>query len=67
MVLGEVGIGNTTVAAALAAGQLGLEASEVVGLGAGGDTGTLDRKRATIAAALARVRTERGASISPIR
>lgn len=58
--LGEVGIGNTTVAAALAAGQLGLEVSEVLGLGAGGDTGTLDRKRATIAATLSRVRSERG-------
>jgi nicotinate-nucleotide--dimethylbenzimidazole phosphoribosyltransferase len=58
--LGEVGIGNTTVAAALAAGQLGLEVSEVLGLGAGGDTGTLERKQATIAAALSRVRSERG-------
>jgi nicotinate-nucleotide--dimethylbenzimidazole phosphoribosyltransferase len=60
LALGEVGIGNTTVAAALAAGQLGLDASEVLGLGAGGDAGTLDRKRTTIAAALTRVRSERG-------
>jgi nicotinate-nucleotide--dimethylbenzimidazole phosphoribosyltransferase len=58
--LGEVGIGNTTVAAALAAGQLGLEAPDVVGLGAGGDAGTLERKRAAVAAGLARVRSERG-------
>jgi nicotinate-nucleotide--dimethylbenzimidazole phosphoribosyltransferase len=64
VVLGEVGIGNTTVAAALAAGQLGLEATEVLGLGAGGDTGTLDRKRATIAAALTRVRSERGGQLA---
>lgn len=60
VVLGEIGIGNTTVAAALAAGQLGLAASEVVGLGAGGDTGTLERKRSTIDAALSRVRGREG-------
>jgi nicotinate-nucleotide--dimethylbenzimidazole phosphoribosyltransferase len=60
VVLGEIGIGNTTVAAALAAGQLGLAASEVVGLGAGGDTGTLERKRSTIEAALSRVRGKEG-------
>ena len=62
--LGEVGIGNTTVAAALAAAQLGLEASEVVGLGAGGDSGTLERKRSTIEAALSRVRAEHGRGMS---
>jgi nicotinate-nucleotide--dimethylbenzimidazole phosphoribosyltransferase len=62
--LGEVGIGNTTVASALAAGQLGLDASDVLGLGAGGDSGTLDRKRATIAAALTRVRSERGRQLA---
>ena len=55
VVLGEIGIGNTTVAAALAAGQLGLAATEAVGLGAGGDTGTVERKRSTIDAALSRV------------
>lgn len=58
--LGEVGIGNTTVAAALAASQLGLNASDVLGLGAGGDAGTLDRKRTAITAALARARSEHG-------
>ena len=64
VVLGEMGIGNTTVAAALAAGQLGLAAPDVVGLGAGGDTGTLQRKRSTIEAALSRVRRERGHRLS---
>ena len=52
--LGEVGIGNTTVAAALVACRLGLPADEVVGLGAGGDSATLGRKRTAVAAALAR-------------
>jgi nicotinate-nucleotide--dimethylbenzimidazole phosphoribosyltransferase len=52
--LGEVGVGNTTVAAALAAGLLGLTAEETVGLGAGGDMGTLDRKRRIVAMALRR-------------
>ena len=52
--LGEVGIGNTTVAAALVAGRLGLVAEDAVGLGAGGDSATLGRKRAAVDAALAR-------------
>ena len=54
VVLGEVGVGNTTVAAALVAAQLKLHADDAVGLGAGGDTGTLARKRALVDAALAR-------------
>ena len=64
VVLGEIGIGNTTVAAALAAGQLGLAAPEVVGLGAGGDAGTLQRKRSTIEAALSRARGEQDHRLS---
>ena len=58
--LGEVGIGNTTVAAALTAVLLDLEASAVVGLGAGADTAMLDRKRAVVTAALARAGCEHG-------
>jgi nicotinate-nucleotide--dimethylbenzimidazole phosphoribosyltransferase len=54
VVLGEVGIGNTTVAAALVATRLKLKADDAVGLGAGGDAGTLARKRAVVDAALAR-------------
>jgi nicotinate-nucleotide--dimethylbenzimidazole phosphoribosyltransferase len=53
--LGEVGIGNTTVAAALAALLLSLPASAVVGLGSGADTDMLERKRAVVAGALERV------------
>lgn len=55
--LGEVGIGNTTVAAALVSYQLGLPVGDTVGLGAGGDSATLARKRASVDAALARVRS----------
>ena len=58
--LGEVGIGNTTVAAALTAALLDLEASAVVGLGAGADTAMLDRKRAVVTEALARAGCEHG-------
>ena len=52
--LGEVGIGNTTVASALVAARLGLDVDDVVGLGAGGDSSTLARKRAAVEAALER-------------
>ena len=54
--LGEVGIGNTTVAAALAAVLLRRPAEEVVGLGTGADADMLQRKREVVAGALARVR-----------
>jgi nicotinate-nucleotide--dimethylbenzimidazole phosphoribosyltransferase len=71
--LGEIGVGNTTVAAALAALLLDLDAGpeghpderpgpaeldRTVGLGAGADTATLDRKRAVVKAALARARRD---------
>ncbi|MDQ2650842.1 MAG: 5,6-dimethylbenzimidazole synthase, partial [Actinomycetota bacterium] len=56
VLLGEVGIGNTTVAAALTAGLLELEAPAVVGLGAGADSAIVDRKREVVAGALDRVR-----------
>ena len=52
--VGEVGVGNTTVAAALAAAFLGLTAAGTVGLGAGADSATLYRKRQTVEAALRR-------------
>ncbi len=58
--LGEVGVGNTTVAAALTAALLGLDPAAVVGLGAGADTEMLDRKVATVAAALDRARQHHG-------
>ena len=53
--LGEVGIGNTTVAAALTAALLGIGAAEVVGLGSGADSAMLERKAAVVEGALARV------------
>jgi nicotinate-nucleotide--dimethylbenzimidazole phosphoribosyltransferase len=53
--LGEVGIGNTTVAAALAAALLAVPADQVTGRGAGSDTDTVTRKRRVVARALARM------------
>ncbi|SDS04468.1 cob(II)yrinic acid a,c-diamide reductase [Nocardioides scoriae] len=58
--LGEVGIGNTTVAAALAAGALDLPADDVVGLGAGADADMLRRKAEVVTRAVARVRRDAG-------
>ncbi len=55
VLLGEVGIGNTTVAAVLAAALLGVPAEHVAGRGAGSDTGTVARKRRVVEQALARM------------
>lgn len=52
IVLGEIGIGNTTVAATLLAALTGLSPEAVCGRGTGLDAQGLERKRATIAAAL---------------
>jgi nicotinate-nucleotide--dimethylbenzimidazole phosphoribosyltransferase len=52
--IGEVGVGNTTVASALAAYFLKTDAADVVGLGAGADAAMLDRKRAVVESALSR-------------
>jgi nicotinate-nucleotide--dimethylbenzimidazole phosphoribosyltransferase len=54
LVPGELGIGNTTAASALLAGLLGLSAEAVVGAGSGVGPQGLVRKRAAVAAALAR-------------
>jgi nicotinate-nucleotide--dimethylbenzimidazole phosphoribosyltransferase len=53
--VGEVGIGNTTVAAALAAALLAVPAAQVVGRGAGSDTAIVARKQQIVAQALARM------------
>ena len=53
--LGEVGIGNTTVASALAAALLAAPAEEVVGRGVGSDTATVTRKQHVVRQALARM------------
>jgi nicotinate-nucleotide--dimethylbenzimidazole phosphoribosyltransferase len=54
--VGEVGVGNTTVAAALAAGLLGGDPNSLIGLGAGSDSAIVEAKRLVVSAALARVR-----------
>jgi nicotinate-nucleotide--dimethylbenzimidazole phosphoribosyltransferase len=52
--LGEIGIANTTVAAALAAGLLRTGPGDVTGLGSGADAAMMARKRAVVAGALRR-------------
>ncbi|TAN34934.1 nicotinate-nucleotide--dimethylbenzimidazole phosphoribosyltransferase [bacterium] len=52
IVVGEIGIGNTTVAAALLAALTGLSPEAVCGRGTGLDAQGLERKRAIVAAAL---------------
>lgn len=56
--LGEVGVGNTTVAAALACALLDLEPQDAVGLGSGSDAAMVARKREVVAAALTRTKGE---------
>jgi nicotinate-nucleotide--dimethylbenzimidazole phosphoribosyltransferase len=53
VILGEMGIGNTTSAAAIAAALLGIEAHEITGVGTGLDAAGRERKARIIAAALA--------------
>lgn len=55
VILGEVGIGNTTVAAALAAALLNLTAADTAGLGAGADSAMLTRKIDVVSGALSRI------------
>ena len=57
--LGEVGVGNTTVAAALACALLDLEPQDAVGLGSGSDADMVARKREVVAAAVVRTQGER--------
>lgn len=54
VVLGEIGIGNTTVAAALAAALTGAPVDTLVGRGAGSDSAGIARKQAVVTGALAR-------------
>ncbi|MFC4693870.1 5,6-dimethylbenzimidazole synthase [Geodermatophilus arenarius] len=63
LALGEVGVGNTTVAAALAAGLLGADPADVTGLGSGADSEVLERKRAVVAQAVRRA----GSGLAPER
>lgn len=54
--LGEVGVGNTTVAAALACALLDADPTDAVGLGAGADAEVLARKRQVVAEVVSRAR-----------
>jgi nicotinate-nucleotide--dimethylbenzimidazole phosphoribosyltransferase len=54
VVLGEIGIGNTTTTAALTSALTGAPPSRTVGRGAGMDAAGLERKRALVADALDR-------------
>lgn len=58
VLLGELGIGNTTSASAVAALLLDIGANEAVGLGTGVGKEALARKQALVARALQRVRTK---------
>jgi nicotinate-nucleotide--dimethylbenzimidazole phosphoribosyltransferase len=55
LIIGDMGIGNTTPSAALVAATFGLRAEEVVGRGTGVDDDRLQHKSQVIAAALDRV------------
>ena len=57
LAVGEMGIGNTTVAAALCLGLFGGEATDWTGPGTGVTGAGLEQKRAVVAAAAARHRT----------
>ncbi|UOY03444.1 5,6-dimethylbenzimidazole synthase [Blastococcus sp. PRF04-17] len=66
--LGEVGVANTTVAAAVACGLLDVDPAGVTGLGSGADSAVLDRKLAVVAAAVQRVRQAApGLADDPVR
>ena len=65
LVLGEMGIGNTTAATALAAALLDLPGRDLVGRGAGLDDASLERKARTIEKALALHRSSIVAAGSP--
>ena len=67
LVPGDMGIGNTTVAAALVGAALGLEASEVVGRGTGIDDATREDKVAVVAAAIDRARSHRDDPVALLR
>lgn len=58
--LGEVGVGNTTVAAALVAALLGVEPALAVGLGAAADSAMVRNKREVVGRALERARADHG-------
>ena len=66
LLIGEMGIGNTTTAAALVCALLGLDAHSVAGRGAGLSDAGLERKRAVIERALERNRPDRRDAVDVI-
>lgn len=67
LVLGEMGIGNTTAAAALAAASFGGSGADWVGPGTGVDAAGLARKAETVDAGLARHAAARGQPFEVLR
>ena len=67
LAVGEMGIGNTTVAAALCLALFGGEAEDWTGPGTGVAGAALDRKREIVAAAVARHRPEAGDPFDVLR
>ena len=67
LVPGDMGIGNTTVAATLVGAALGLAAADVVGRGTGVDDETLASKRAVVDAAIGRGRAHRDEPLALLR
>jgi nicotinate-nucleotide--dimethylbenzimidazole phosphoribosyltransferase len=67
LVPGDMGIGNTTVVAALVGAVLGLEAHDVVGRGTGIDDATRESKLAVVDAALTRARDHRDDPVALLR
>lgn len=61
--LGETGIGNTTVAAAMAARLLDLAPEQAVGIGAAADAGMAQRKTEVVRQALARTTARQPAEV----
>ncbi|NYJ73311.1 5,6-dimethylbenzimidazole synthase [Allobranchiibius huperziae] len=62
VVLGEVGVGNTTIAAALVCALIHVDPRDAVGLGAGSDAAIVARKADVVEAALTRARPAIGAA-----
>src|SRR4051812_6881519 len=67
LAVGEMGIGNTTVAAALCLALFGGDAEDWTGPGTGVAGAVLDRKRETVAAAVARHLPEAGDPFDVLR
>lgn len=63
LILGEMGIGNSTVAAVMAAALFGGEVPDWVGSGTGSDSAGINRKIAAIKAGLARHRNHTGMAV----